>query len=92
MIIRIMGGGQFKVPSALLDELNVIDNQIVDFVAKEDEAGYKKGLSELFVAIKDKGTPLDAEEILESDIIVPPEDLTLEEAAKIFSGAGLIED
>ncbi|MEA2046031.1 MAG: hypothetical protein U9N48_05875 [Euryarchaeota archaeon] len=92
MIIRIMGEGQYRVPSSVLDELNVIDNRIVDLVAKEDEGGYKNELARLISAVKEKGTPLDPEEIVESDLIVPPGDLTLEEAEKIFGGSGLIED
>lgn len=92
MIIRIMGEGQYRVPSSILDELNVIDNRIVDLVAKEDEGGYKNELARLISAVKEKGTFLDPEEIVESDLIVPPGDLTLEEAEKIFGGSGLIED
>ena len=91
MIVRIMGGGQYRVSSALLDDLNLIDDRIVEDVAKEDEASYKKDLSRLIQAIKEKGEPISAEEILESDVIVPPEDLTLEEAEKVFRGSGLIE-
>ncbi len=92
MIVRIMGEGQFQVASSLLDELNVIDNKIVDYVAKENESDFKKELSNLITAIKENGTSIDDADIVESDIIVPPEDLTLEEAAGIFSGEGLIED
>ncbi len=92
MIIRIMGEGQYRVPSSILDELNVIDNRIVDLVAKEDEGGYKNELARLISAVKEKGTSLNPEEIVESDLIVPPGDLTLEEAEKIFGGSGLIED
>ena len=92
MIIRIMGEGQYKVSSALLDDLNVIDNRIVDQVAKNDEAGFKEELSNLVSTIKGKGEPLDPAEIVESDIIVPPGDLTLDEAKRVFSGCGLIED
>lgn len=91
MIIRIMGEGQYRVSSALLDDLNLIDDQIVEDVAKEDEAGYREDLSRLIQAIKEKGEPVDPEEILESDVIVPPEDLTLEEAEKVFRGFGLIK-
>lgn len=92
MIIRIMGEGQFLVSSSLLDDLNEIDNKIVDHVAKNDEAGFKRELSSLISTIKEKGEPLDPKEIVESDIIVPPADLTLHEAERIFSGCGLIED
>jgi hypothetical protein len=92
MIIRIMGEGQYRVSSALLDDLNVIDNNIVDRVAKEDEAGLKEELSRLIATIKAKGEPLDPKEIVESEVIVPPGDLTLAEAARVFRGSGLIED
>lgn len=91
MIIRIMGEGQYRVSSALLDDLNLIDDQIVEDVAKENEAGYREDLSRLIQAIKEKGEPVDPEEILESDVIVPPEDLTLAEAEKVFRGFGLIK-
>jgi hypothetical protein len=91
MIIRIMGEGQFLVSSSLLDDLNVIDNRIVDRVSMEDEAGFKEELKKLISTIKEKSEPLDPEEIVESDIIVPPEDLTLEEAERVFRGSGLIE-
>ncbi len=92
MIIRIMGEGQYRVKSALLDDLNVIDNRIVDRVAREDEAGFQEELSRLIATIKEKGEPLDPKEIVESEIIVPPGDLTLSEAERVFSGSGLIED
>ncbi len=92
MIVRIMEEGQFRIPSSLLDELNVIDNRIVDYVAKENESDFKKELGKLIAMIKENGKPLDDAEIMESDLIVPPEDLTLKEAADIFSGDGLIED
>ena len=92
MIIRIMGEGQYEVSSAILDDLNVVDNQIVDRVAKNDSLGFKQELSSLISMVKGKGKPLDPIEIVESDIIVPPGDLTLDEAKRIFSGSGLIED
>ncbi len=92
MIVRIMEEGQFRIPSSLLDELNVIDNRIVDYVAKENEIDFKKELGKLIAMIKENGKPLDDAEIMESDLIVPPADLTLQEAADIFSGDGLIED
>jgi len=92
MIVRIMEEGQFRIPSSLLDELNIIDNLIVDYVAKENESDFKKELGKLIAMIKENGKPLDDAEIMESDLIVPPADLTLKEAAGIFSGEGLIED
>lgn len=92
MIIRIMGLGQYKVPSSLFDELNVIDNRIVGHVAKGDEKAYKQDLAALISKIKQNGHALGAEELVESDAIVPPEDLTFEEAKEVFTGTGIFED
>lgn len=92
MIIRIMGAGQYKVDSCLLDELNVIDNRIVDMVSKGKEGEYKKELARMISKVRESGEPLDPSSIVQSDIIIPPEDLTLEEAKRVFSGYGLIGD
>lgn len=92
MIIRIMGEGQYRAPQALCDELNQIDNRIVDLVEEGKAEEFRRELARLIFEIKEKGEPIEAEEILESDIIVPPEDLSLEEAKDVFKGSGIFED
>lgn len=92
MIVRIMGEGQFTVSSAILDGLNELDNKIVDAVAQENEAGLRSLLSEMISMVKQDATPLDPEELVESNVIIPPEDLSLKEAKKIFTGEGIIPD
>lgn len=89
MIIRIMGQGQFQVKSSLFDKLNKIDNRIVHFVQKGDEKAYRKGLSDLIAMIKKEGTALGTGELMESDIIVPPADMSFDEARQVFTGAGI---
>jgi len=92
MIIRIMGEGQYRAPEALCNELNIIDNRIVALVTEGKNEEFRKELAKLISEIKEKGEAIEAEEILESDIIVPPEDLSLEEARDIFKGSGIFED
>jgi hypothetical protein len=92
MIIRIMGEGQYRTPETLCDELNQIDNRIVDLVMEGKVEEFRKELAKLISEIKEKGEAIEAEEILESDIIVPPRDLSFEEAKAIFKGCGIIED
>ncbi|WP_292469002.1 hypothetical protein [Methanolobus sp.] len=92
MIIRIVGEGQYEVPSALFDELNAIDNKIVDLVSQDNKEEYNNELSKLISMIKSSGKQLDDVDIVESDIIVPPGDLTFEEAKDIFTGVGIFED
>jgi len=92
LIIRIMGEGQYRAPEALCDELNQIDNRIVDLVNEGKVEEFRSELARLVSQIKEKGEPIKAEEILESDIIVPPEDLSFEEAKNVFKGSGIFED
>jgi len=92
LIIRIMGEGQYRAPEALCDELNQIDNRIVHLVEEGKGEEFRNELAKLIFEIKEKGEPIEAEEILESDIIVPPEDLSLEEAKAVFKGSGIFKD
>jgi hypothetical protein len=87
-----MGEGQYRAPEALCDELNQIDNRIVDLVNEGKVEEFRSELARLVSQIKERGEPIKAEEILESDIIVPPEDLSFEEAKNVFKGSGIFED
>lgn len=92
MIVRIMGEGQYELPDGVYDELNEIDNRVVSAVEDEDQAGYQHAFDELLSLIRQKGTPLAADDLRESQVIVPPADLTLEEAEHEFTGDGLLPD
>lgn len=101
VVIRISGQGQFKVNSEILEKINGIDNSIVDLVKnnssgsghsklKQKELQFK--LSEMKNLIISNGQHLDDKEIVESDVILPDSDLSIEEASKIFTEEGIISD
>jgi len=92
MIIRILSEGQFRLDDKLVDELNRIDNRIVDHVQKGDEKAFRLDLARLISTIKEQGEPVDPVDIIPSAIIVPPEDMSFQEARQVFCGPGLIED
>jgi hypothetical protein len=89
MIIRVMGLGQFEVKSSLYDDLNIIDNTIVEYVNSGDEKAFKISLEKLITLIVENGKRLPDEEIVQSDAVIPPADLTLCEAREIFTGEGI---
>ena len=91
MIIRIMGEGQFRFDESHLGDLNKIDNRIVDHVKKGNQDGFCQDLARMISTVKDLGKPISEEEVIPSDIIVPPADLSFEEAKDIFCNDGLIE-
>jgi hypothetical protein len=42
--------------------------------------------------IKSKGQKLEDKELIESDIIVPDTDISIDEAKKVFQGEGIIPE
>ena len=90
MIVRILGEGQFNLPGVVIDDLNDIDNRMVEAVAAEDEAQFRALLDEMFQLVRDRGQPLPLDQLVESDLILPETDLTLDEAEHIFIGDGLL--
>ena len=46
----------------------------------------------MITMVKDNGTPLELDELEESDAIIPEPDITIEEAKELFVGAGIVPD
>jgi len=90
MIVRILHKGQYRVSGVELDRLNAIDEKIVTAVAAGDEATFTKLLKELISAVATHGTPVPIDEFVESDVILPAEDATLEEVQDLFTGEGAL--
>lgn len=90
MIVRILTEGQYELPGATIDRLNEIDNRIVEIVAQEDNDGFERLLKNMLDLVRDNGTPLSIDELVESDLVLPEPDITLDEAKKVFSGEGLL--
>ena len=90
MIIRITTEGQFNLPGSFVDELNEIDNELVEAVEAADRSGYDRLLKKMLDLVREKGSTLPIDEIVESDLILPEPDLTLEEAQVLFVGEGLL--
>jgi hypothetical protein len=92
VIVRLMGEAQFRAPEELAAELNELDNQAVDAVERGDEQKLRELLDQMGQAVRERGERLDDADLSSSDLIVPPADLSLEEARDLFSGEGLIPD
>ncbi|HJN85579.1 MAG: hypothetical protein QF714_03570 [Dehalococcoidia bacterium] len=90
MIIRITTEGQYNLSGSFVDQLNEIDNQLVDAVAAADRSGFGGLLKQLLDVVRDNGSPLPIDELVESDLILPAPDTTLEEAQGLFVGEGLL--
>ncbi len=87
-----MGEGQYRVEDEVVPRLNEADNAAVAALEQDDEARFRASIGELARLVREHGEPLSDDDLSSSDLIVPPLDLSLEEARELFSGEGLIPD
>ncbi len=92
MIVRISGEDQYRLPDDALARVNELDNAVVSAVDAGDEAGFAATFAELLAFVRDQGHELPDDELHGSDVIIPPADTTMAEAAADFTGEGLIPD
>ncbi len=92
MIVRVMGEGQFEIDDEVAKGLNELDEQAERALQAEDQEQLAELLERMAEAVRTNGARLPDEDLSPSEGIVPPPDLTLEEAKELFEGEGLIPD
>ena len=92
MIVRISGEDQYRLADDQTDRLNELDNAVVTACEGGDEAAYERTFAELLDYVRTNGTRVADDELEGSDMILPPADLSFQEAGREFSGDGLIPD
>ena len=92
MIVRISGEGQFKLPDEDAKRLNELDNEAVAAAEGGDQGRFQELWSQMLELVERDGERIGDDELVESDVILPPRDVSFEEAAGEFTGDGLIPD
>ena len=92
MIVRVMGEGQFRVDGEALEALHELDDQAAAALEAGDEENLRRLFGQMAQTVRERGERLDDADLTPSEGIVPPEDLSLEEAKELFEGEGLIPD
>jgi hypothetical protein len=92
VIVRIATEDQYRLPDADAERLNSLDNDAVAAVEAGDEDRFHEVFEEMLNLVRTDGHKLDEDELEESDVILPPPDLSFSEAHLEFSGDGLIPD
>jgi hypothetical protein len=90
VIVRIATEGQYELDDDKAAKLNELDNAAVDAVEAGNEATFREVFDQMIEFVRGNGKLVDGDELLPSDAIVPPSDLSFEEASEEFSGEGLI--
>jgi PspA-Associated protein len=92
MIVRISGEDQYRLDDGQREHLNELENRVVGIVDSGAEDGFRDAVATLLQFVRDNGERVPAEDIESSDVILPPADVTFAEAARDFTGEGLIPD
>jgi hypothetical protein len=92
VIVRIATEDQYRLPDEDAERLNELDNQAVAAVEAGDEDRFHAIFEEMLQLVRSDGHKLDDDDLEESDVILPPPDLSFSEAAHEFTGDGLIPD
>jgi hypothetical protein len=80
------------LPDQDADRLNELDNRAVAAIDQGDETGFRELWSQMLELVASDGNRVSDEELVESDVILPPRDISFDEARGEFTGEGLIPD
>jgi hypothetical protein len=92
VIVRIATEAQYRLADGDTARLNELDNEAVAAVDGGDEDRFHEVFEEMLELVRRSGQRLGDDELEESDLIIPPPDLSFVEAGEHFSGDGLIPD
>jgi hypothetical protein len=92
VIVRIANEAQFKLPDSDAERLNELDNRAVSAAEGGDETGFQELWAQMLALVETDGEEVADDELFESDVILPPRDITFAEAQGEFTGDGLIPD
>ena len=92
MIVRIFTEGQYRVPDDAGARFNELDHEVHAAIEAGDEERFRASYARLLDEVRNAGEPLDDDDLSGSDLMLPPPDISFEEARTEFTGEGLIPD
>ncbi|HUY45262.1 MAG TPA: hypothetical protein VMV92_06005 [Streptosporangiaceae bacterium] len=90
MIVRILGEGQLSVDDSASAELNDLDAKLEAAVNAGDDAAFRPVLAQLLSRIRALGTPVPADSLESSDVILPYSEASMDDVRGLLSDEGLI--
>lgn len=87
MIVRISGEGQFRLSDDAIDRINELDNALE---AALETAEYEAALAALLDEVRSLGEAVADDDLVESDVVLPPSDATAAEVKAMLAEDGLI--
>jgi PspA-Associated protein len=92
VIVRIANEGQYRLPDEDAARLNELDNQAVAAAEAKDEEKFNDLWQQMLSLVATDGEEVGDDELFSSDVILPPRDISFEEASAEFTGEGLVPE
>jgi hypothetical protein len=89
VIVRIAGEGQYRLSNDAQGRINELDDALE---AALDGEGFASALAVLINEVRSIGEPVGDDELLASDVVLPPADATAAEVRDMLTDEGLIPD
>jgi len=90
IVVRIHGEDQYRLDASLRSDLDAFDRRLVAAVQEHDDGDYHQVLRDTIEFVKAKGVILGGGDVTKSDIILPSDDMPLDEVAGILNPEGLL--
>lgn len=90
MIVRIFSDGQYELPDSALPQLHDLDSKTEAAIQDADAQRFKDLYPQLLTHIRQAGRRLADDDLVASDLMLPPADASLDEVAKEFHGHHLL--
>jgi predicted RNA methylase len=90
VIVRIATEGQYELSEGDVEQLNELDNQAVVACETQQDEQFHQAFMRLLDFVRSHGKAVPEDVLAGSDVIIPPPDVSLEEAKAEFTGEGLI--
>jgi PspAA-like protein len=87
MIVRILAEGQWELSEDAVRTLNPLDDEVEKAVRTGDQTELTEALHALLEQVRSAGRLIPDEELVDSDLILPGADATLEEVQELLSGS-----
>lgn len=84
MIVRILADNQYRLDDGQLPEVQRLDDALETALAGADDAAFAATLGQIVAYVRTHGQPVPDVEVVASDLIIPADDMTREEAQALL--------
>lgn len=84
LVVRIHGGEQYRLPESARHQLDAFDHRLIDAVRSGNDAAFHATLAEVSEFVRSTGTQLPHEDLSTSEIILPSDDMSLDEVTTLL--------